>query len=125
MAYVASLGSGNMRGTLAGGDGAVMAVLAHIRGLAVVQGHYIGLPAGTGRMAGFTQISANRMRCRLVGGIGAGVTACAIIHGLVMWKWRDQRHPYIRGMTAFTQFRSLRMAGSFAGNTAAQAVVTP
>ena len=53
MAYVASLGGGNMRGALAGGNGTVMAVLAHIRGLAVVQGHYIGLPAGTGRMAGF------------------------------------------------------------------------
>jgi len=53
MAYVASLGSGNMRGTLAGGDGAVMAVLAHIRGLAMIQGHYIGLPARTGGVTGF------------------------------------------------------------------------
>jgi hypothetical protein len=53
MAYVASLGGGNMRGAFANSNGAVVTVFAHIRGLAMIQGHYIVLPAGTGRMTGF------------------------------------------------------------------------
>jgi hypothetical protein len=89
MAYVACLGGGNMRGALAGSDGVVVAVLARIRGLAVVQRYDIGLPAGAGGMTPLTQVSGDRVCSRLISCVGAVMTCRAAVGGLVVRKWYD------------------------------------
>ena len=84
VAYIAGLGGGNMSSTLTDGNGAIMTVLTHIRGLAMIKWYYIALPSRTSGMAGFTHIGGYRMRRRFIGGIGSSMTGSTGIGGLIV-----------------------------------------
>jgi hypothetical protein len=80
-----------------------------VGGLAVLKRQHKGDPARPGGMTQLTRVSGDRMRSGFVCGIGTAVTAGASVRGLVVGEWHDQRHPYIRDMTGFTQFCGLRV----------------
>ena len=44
MAYIAGLGGGYVGGAFSTGYGSIVAVLAHIGGLGMINGQHIGLP---------------------------------------------------------------------------------
>ena len=67
-----------------GGDGAVMTVFTQVGGLGVIDGNGKGSPAGTGGMTKFTSIGSDWMRCRLIGGVSAGVTGGTGVGGLIV-----------------------------------------
>jgi hypothetical protein len=93
MAYVTGLSRRYVIRILTGGNGTVVAVLAQVRGLAMVQGNYVGLPSGACGMTGFAHIGAHRVCGGFVRGVGPRVTGRAGIGGLIMGEWGDQRHP--------------------------------
>ena len=89
--HVASLIGGNMSGTFPGCDTAVMAVLARIRGLRVIDGNHIRQPARPGGMAALAKISSQRMAGRLVSGVDAGMTTGTTVGGLLVREWCGER----------------------------------
>jgi len=86
MAHIASLGGRYMCEAFAGGYDAVMTVFTQIRSLSMIYRRYVGLPAGSGGMAGFTQIRSHRMRRGFMGRIGAIMTRGTAISALIMRK---------------------------------------
>ena len=109
MAHIAGLGSGYVSGVFTGGDSAIVAVFTQVSGLAVIKWYGVRLPTGTGGMTSLAQIRGYRMCGGFIGGIGTGMTRCATVRGLVVWKRHDQRYPHIHRMAEFAGIGSLRM----------------
>ena len=79
--------------TFACSDSAIVAVLANIRGLAVIQRYHKGIPAWAGGVAGFADICGDWMRGRFVSGIRTGMTGGASVRGLGMIEWQYEGDP--------------------------------
>ena len=91
MATVARRCCNHVCGSFTHGNGAVMTVLTHIRGLAVIKGRRDRGPHGVD-MTSLALFAGQRMRGRFIGpGTGAIVTARRITRsrGLAMVKWTD------------------------------------
>jgi hypothetical protein len=87
-------------GSFAGGDSAVVAVLAQVRGLAMVYRDYERSPPGAGGMAGFAHIGSYRVGGGFIGGVSPSVTGRAGISSLIMGERGDQRDPAWTGSMA-------------------------
>lgn len=101
MAYVTGLSRRYVIRILTGGNSAVMAIPALIRGLAMIKRHHKALPSWAGGVAGFAQVAGDRMGCGFTGSIGAVMTCSTTVSGLIMRKRHDEWSPCIRGVAKF------------------------
>ena len=89
-----ALGAGqDVIGIFARGDRPIMAAVTQCRRLAMVYGQSKGAPAGAGGVATVALIGGQRMGCRLIGGVGSGMTHGTIRRGLIVRERHQQRHP--------------------------------
>jgi len=113
MTRIARQCRGDMSGALARGDCAVMATLALIGGLAVVDG-IAWQPVVTG-MAGLAEIGGHRMNPRFSARARAIMTIDTTVTGLSVIDGVQRRSPGTERMTGFTHIGGDRMRRRFKG----------
>ena len=112
MTTVARLRGHDMGRAFAGGNGAVVTVLARVHGLAMIERYQHRNP-NVGGMTSLAEISGYRMGSGFVRRICAGMTCRASIGGLVMWERDNEWRPNIRGMTGIALFTGQWMSTGF------------
>ena len=96
----------DVRRTFADSHRAIVAVLANIRGLAVIQWYDIGVPARAGGVTGLTDIGGHWMGWRLISSVGASMTAGTRIGGLAVIKRQHESKPTgIQGVAEIAAIR--------------------